>query len=119
MDTLPAVRAYSVRPVLGPFAAALAPMLAAHPANLAAAPLAAASAPPAARADKPKPANPIQAAADALTEAARIRYGKHLNDDQVNEVQASLTRTLYIAERMKQVKLQNSDEPAVIFSAEC
>jgi hypothetical protein len=43
MDTLTAVRAYSVRPVLGPFAAALAPMLAAHPANLAAAPLAAGS----------------------------------------------------------------------------
>jgi len=43
VDTLTAVRAYSVRPVLGPFAAALAPMLAAHPANLAAAPLAAGS----------------------------------------------------------------------------
>jgi hypothetical protein len=41
VDTLTAVRAYSVRPVLGPFAAALAPVLAAHPANLAAAPLAA------------------------------------------------------------------------------
>jgi Porin PorA len=43
VDTLAAVRAYSVRPELGPFAAALAPMLAAHPANLAAAPLAAGS----------------------------------------------------------------------------
>jgi hypothetical protein len=43
VDTLTAVRAYSVRPVLGPFAATLAPMLAAHPANLAAAPLAAGS----------------------------------------------------------------------------
>jgi hypothetical protein len=43
VDTLTAVRAYSVRPVLGPFAAALAPMLAAHPANLASAPLAAGS----------------------------------------------------------------------------
>jgi hypothetical protein len=43
VDTLTAVRAYSVRPVLGPFAAALAPIVAAHPANLAAAPLAAGS----------------------------------------------------------------------------
>jgi hypothetical protein len=43
VDTLTAVRAYSVRPDLGPFAAGLAPMLAAHPANLAAAPLAAGS----------------------------------------------------------------------------
>jgi hypothetical protein len=43
VDTLTAIRAYSVRPVLGPFAAALAPMLAAHPANLASAPLAAGS----------------------------------------------------------------------------
>ena len=43
VDTLTAVRAYSVRPVLAPFAAGLAPMLAAHPANLAAAPLAAGS----------------------------------------------------------------------------
>lgn len=43
VDTLTAVRAYSVRPILGPFAAALAPMLTAHPANLASAPLAAGS----------------------------------------------------------------------------
>jgi len=43
VDTLTAVRAYSVRPFLVPFAATLAPMLAAHPANLAAAPLAAGS----------------------------------------------------------------------------
>jgi len=43
VDTLTAVRAYSVRPELGPFAAALAPMLAAHPTNPAAAPLAAGS----------------------------------------------------------------------------
>ena len=40
VDTLTAVRAYSVRPDLGPFAAGLTPMLAAHPSNLAAAPLA-------------------------------------------------------------------------------
>ncbi len=40
VDTLTAVRAYSVRPDLGPFAAGLAPMLAAHPNNPAAAPLA-------------------------------------------------------------------------------
>jgi Porin PorA len=43
VDTLTAVRAYSVRPVLVPFAAALAPTLAAHPANPAAAPLTAGS----------------------------------------------------------------------------
>ena len=43
VDTLTAVRAYSVRPELGPLAAALAPMLAAHPTNPAAAPLAAGS----------------------------------------------------------------------------
>ena len=40
VDTLTAVRAYSVRPDLGPFAAGLTPMLAAHPANPDAAPLA-------------------------------------------------------------------------------
>jgi hypothetical protein len=43
VDTLTAVRSWSVRPNLGPFAAGLAPMLAAHPTNLAAAPLAAGS----------------------------------------------------------------------------
>ena len=41
VDTLTAVRSYSVRPYLAPFAAGLAPMLAAHPTNLAVAPLAA------------------------------------------------------------------------------
>jgi len=43
VDTLTAVRSYSVRPYLAPFAAGLAPMLAAHPTNLAVAPLAAGS----------------------------------------------------------------------------
>jgi len=43
VDTLTAVRSYSVRPYLAPFAAGLAPMLAAHPTNLVVAPLAAGS----------------------------------------------------------------------------
>jgi Porin PorA len=43
VDTLSAVRSWSVRPYLAPFAAGLAPMLAAHPTNLAVAPLAAGS----------------------------------------------------------------------------
>jgi hypothetical protein len=86
---------------------------------LAAAPLATASDPPAARADKPKPADATQATAEALLEAVRARYGKHLTAEQLTAVQSSLARALYAAERLKKVKLQNSDEPAVIFSAEC
>jgi hypothetical protein len=56
--------------------------------------------------------------AEALAEAARIRYGEHINEDQFNEIRRSIDRALRAADRMKQFKLKNGDEPAFIFSAD-
>jgi hypothetical protein len=55
--------------------------------------------------------------AEALTELVRIRYGKNLSNDQLTEVRRSLDNRIRAADRMKQFKLANGDEPAFIFSA--
>jgi len=55
--------------------------------------------------------------AEALAELVRIRYGKNLSTDQMTEVKRSLDNRLRNADRMKQYKLANGDEPAFIFSA--
>ena len=62
--------------------------------------------------DQPSPA------AEAMTEVVRIRYGKNLADEQLNEVKRSIDRSMRSADRLKQFKLKNGDEPAFGFSAE-
>ncbi len=83
---------------------------------LAAAPLAAVAEPAAAQ-DKPppKPEGPA-GMAQALTEVVRLRYGKHLSDEQLQAVQRGLTGSLASAERLAKVPLKNGDEPAFTFS---
>lgn len=71
----------------------------------------------AARAQQP-PADAVSSSADALTAVVRARYGKHLKEDQVAEVRRSIERAIRNADRLKQVKLNNSDEPAFAFSAD-
>jgi len=63
-------------------------------------------------------ANPAASAAEALTEIVRLRYGKYLSEEQLKEIRRSLERSLGSADRLKQFKLKNSDEPAFVFSAE-
>jgi hypothetical protein len=63
-------------------------------------------------ADKPT------ADAEALAEVVRIRYGKNLSDDQLGEVKRSVYQRVRGADRLKQFKLANGDEPAFIFSAD-
>jgi hypothetical protein len=55
--------------------------------------------------------------AEALAQLVRLRYGKELSDDQMNEVKRSIDNRLRNADRMKQFKLANGDEPVFIFSA--
>jgi hypothetical protein len=57
-------------------------------------------------------------AAEALAEVVRIRYGDNLNQDQMKQIKQSIDRTLRSADRLKQFKLRNSDEPAFVFSAD-
>ncbi len=57
--------------------------------------------------------------AEALTEVARIRWGKHLSGEQLGEIAKALDGRLRGAEAMKKVPLTNADEPDVVFFAEC
>jgi hypothetical protein len=76
---------------------------------------------PTAAADEPaqpaKPQGPA-AVAEALTEVARLQYGKHLSDDQLQAVRRSITGGVFNAERINKVPLKNGDEPACVFSAD-
>jgi hypothetical protein len=79
---------------------------------------AAASGVPTATAQEPKPAQPKAASsAAALADVAQDRYGKHLTEEQLKEVRRGIERGLRSAERLRQVKLANGDEPAFVFSA--
>ena len=61
---------------------------------------------------------PIPAVVDALTEIVRTRYGKHLTDEQLKLVRANIERSQRSADRLKQFKLKNGDEPCFMFSAD-
>jgi hypothetical protein len=78
---------------------------------LAATPLAATAQQPAARKDAPA------SVADALTEIVRLRYSKHLTAEQLKAIRASIARSQRSADALKQLKLQNGDEPAFVFTA--
>lgn len=72
----------------------------------------------AARAQQPQQPDAVSSSADALTQVVRARYGKYLKEDQVAEVRRSIERAIRNADRLKQVKLNNGDEPAFAFSAD-
>lgn len=65
-----------------------------------------------------KALEPLAAAAVDLSELLRRRHGKDLTPEQLKAIQQSIFRGLLAAERMNQVKLANSDEPAFVFSAD-
>jgi hypothetical protein len=56
--------------------------------------------------------------AEALTEVARIRWGRHLSGEQLGEIAKTVDGRLRGAETMKKVALTNADEPDVVFFAE-
>jgi len=81
--------------------------------------------PPASPAASPAPApTPVPApevpssVAEALTEIARIRWGRHLSGEELGEIATALDGRLRGAEAMKKVPLTNADEPDVVFFAE-
>ena len=57
-------------------------------------------------------------AAEALTEVARIRWGKHLSGEQLGEIAKTIDGRLRSADAMKKVPLTNADEPDVVFFAD-
>jgi len=69
----------------------------------------------------PTPASAPEApssVAEALTEVARIRWGRHLSGEELGEIATALDGRLRGAEAMKKVPLTNADEPDVVFFAE-
>ena len=62
----------------------------------------------------PSPPAPV---ALALLEVAKARFGEYLKPDEVPRLLSSLEGSIATADRLRAVKLQNSDEPDLIFSA--
>ncbi len=56
--------------------------------------------------------------ASALLEVAKLRYGKQLNDAQLQATRQALLQGLRTAESLRKVKLTAADEPAFVFHAD-
>ncbi len=55
--------------------------------------------------------------ADALAEAARRRFGTHIGPGDLDEIKKAIQGNLDAAERLREVKLTNSDDLVTIFEA--
>jgi hypothetical protein len=69
-------------------------------------------------AQEAKPSDPVAEVGQALGEAARALYGKFLTKDQLNAVKRRVAAAVRTGDRLRQVKLQNGDEPAFLFRAD-
>jgi hypothetical protein len=65
-----------------------------------------------------QPSKPDDSTGEAMAALLRVRFGKHLTDEQLKALQGNLHAMRLTAERMKRVKLSNADEPAFTFSAD-
>jgi hypothetical protein len=61
---------------------------------------------------------PAATAAEALAEVLRLRFGRHLSDEQWRQVRQAVAGNLRLAERLGRVALQNGDEPDFAFAAD-
>ena len=52
---------------------------------------------------------------EALFELVRLRYGRHLDEDQLAEVRAGVKDVAEASEELRAVRLENGDEPFFIF----
>jgi hypothetical protein len=77
---------------------------------------AALAAPAALAAQDEKPKEPREAAADALLEIVKLRYGKQLDAAKLKAVRGSLLSNLSTAERLRKAAADGG--PAFVFSAE-
>ena len=64
----------------------------------------------------PTPAQPSPLA-EAYAGVARVRFGKYLEDSQWDRVKRDLEGNVRTADRLRESKLKNSDEPDFIFIA--
>jgi hypothetical protein len=54
---------------------------------------------------------------EAYGEVARVRFGDKLSPEELTRVKRAMEGKVRTAERLRAVKLQNSDEPDFVFSA--
>jgi hypothetical protein len=59
-----------------------------------------------------------KAYADALDFVIRYRFGKHLNEEQLKRVHASVLRGRASADAMKKIELANGEDPIAAFRAD-
>lgn len=55
--------------------------------------------------------------AEAYREVARARFGSQVTDEQFEQIKKDLEGNVRVSERLRAVKLKNSDEPDFTFSA--
>ncbi|MCA1849902.1 MAG: hypothetical protein LC672_02315 [Acidobacteria bacterium] len=60
----------------------------------------------------PQPPSPI---AEAYAEVARARFGEHLSREELERVKRSLQGNVRSADALRAVKLNNAEEPDVVF----
>jgi hypothetical protein len=66
----------------------------------------------------PSPPTEADKVADALTEAARARWGSHLDPAAFEEVRKGIVSNIRAAERIRGARrLGNADEPVTLFEA--
>lgn len=56
--------------------------------------------------------------AEAYAQVARARFGAQVTPEQFEQIRKDLEGNVRVADRLRAVKLKNSDEPDFIFSAE-
>ena len=73
---------------------------------------------PASPTPAPSPSDAPSPMAESLAEAARHRFGAHLEAGDMNEIRKAVHGNLQAADRLHKVKLANADEPVTQFSAQ-
>jgi hypothetical protein len=63
----------------------------------------------------PQPPSPV---AEAYAEVARARFGKLVSPEQLSKIKEDLAGNVRSADRLRNYKLENSDEPDFVFSAD-
>lgn len=66
----------------------------------------------------PSPSDTPSPMAESLAEAARHRFGKFFEPGDMDEVKKAIHGNLQAADRLRKVKLVNSDEPVTAFAAQ-
>jgi hypothetical protein len=66
----------------------------------------------------PRPAETPASVGQALAAVVRLRYGRHLTEEQFKRVQQGIERNLRSGNALRQPPLHNGDEPDFLYLAE-